>query len=214
MRGQWWTTEARGKLLRVLTGTYEPQQTALFERHVRPGHTVLDVGAHAGFYTLLASRLVGPRGAVWAFEPEPRNARALQRHVAINRCDNVCIEQAAVAEGEGEARFSTGTGSGTGSLSDGGTLTVRTVGLDRFCADHAIEPSAIKIDVEGAEAAVLRGAAHTLRRHRPVLFLSTHGPDAHAASLALVREHGYRAQPILGTDPETASELLCVPRAD
>jgi len=211
LRGRWWLPASRGKVLRILNGTYEREQTRLFERHLRPGHTVLDVGAHVGYYTLLSSVLVGDAGRVWAFEPNPANAAFLRRHVEVNGRVNVRVEQAAVADADGTARFDFGTGSGTGHLADAGALEVRTLRLDGFCAEHGIRPDAVKIDVEGAELSVLRGAGDTFAAHRPVLFLSTHGAEVHRACLAWLRETGYQASPILGGDVETTTELLAVP---
>jgi FkbM family methyltransferase len=211
LRGRWWLAESRGKIARVLLGTYEPEQTALFERWLRPGDTVLDVGAHVGYYTLVAATLVGGLGRVWAFEPNPANARFLREHVRINKLEHVAIEQLAVSDREGTARFARGSGSGTGHLDEGGALEVPTVSLDGFCARHRVAPAAIKIDVEGAELAVLEGAGDVIRRHRPVIFLSTHGPRVHAQCLALLRAAGYTLSAILGSDVEHTSELLCVP---
>lgn len=211
LRGRWWLPASRGKVLRILGGTYEPEQTRLFEAHVAPGATVLDVGAHVGYYTLLSAVLTGPTGRVLAFEPNPANAAFLRRHVAINGLDNVRVEQAAVSDAEGTARFDFGSGSGTGRLADSGAIEVRTVTVDGVCAEHGLVPAALKIDVEGAEAAVLRGAAATLERARPVVFLSTHGPDAHRKSLDLLRGHGYWLAPILGPDLDDAAEVLALP---
>ena len=208
LRGRWWLPASRGKLLRILGGTYEPEQTRLFEQLLRPGHTVLDVGANVGYYTLLASVLVGDAGRVHAFEPEPKNAGFLRRHTSINRRDNVRVEQAAVSDREGTARFDFGSGSGTGHLADAGAIKVRTLRLDDYCAQHGLAPNAIKIDVEGAEMSVLHGARETLVRHRPILFLSTHGAEVHAASLAFLRGLGYGVSPILGGDVEHTTEVL------
>lgn len=211
LRGRWWLPASRGKVLRILNGTYEREQTRLFERHLRPGATVLDVGAHVGYYTLLSSVLVGDAGRVHSFEPNPANAEFLRRHVRINRLSNVRVEQAAVSAVAGTARFDFGTGSGTGRLADAGALEVRTVRLDDYCAEHGLAPSAMKIDVEGAEMHVLAGGLATLARHRPVLFLSTHGPEAHAGSMGLLRGLGYALSPILGSDLDATSEVLALP---
>ena len=89
LRGKQWLAESGGKVLRVLGGTYEPEQTRAFEELVKPGDTVLDVGAHVGYYTLLSSVLVGASGRVFAFEPNPRNYHYLDQHVYLNRCRNV-----------------------------------------------------------------------------------------------------------------------------
>ena len=211
LRGRWWLPASRGKILRILNGTYEREQTRLFERHLRPGATVLDVGAHVGYYTLLSSVLVGEAGRVHSFEPNPVNAEFLRRHVRINRLSNVRVEQAAVAERAGTARFDFGTGSGTGRLADAGALEVRTVRLDDYCAEHGLAPSAMKIDVEGAELSVLAGGRETLARHRPVIFLSTHGAEVHRASLQVLRGLGYTLSPILGSDLDATSEVLALP---
>ena len=210
LRGRWWLPASRGKVLRILGGTYEPEQTRLFEEHVRPGATVLDVGAHVGYYTLLSAVLAGPSGRVVAFEPDPANASFLRRHVALNRLGQVTVEEAAVSDRAGTARFGRGSGSGTGHLAGEGGVEVRTVTVDGVCGEQGLTPSAIKIDVEGAEAAVLRGARETLARARPVVFLSTHGPEAHAASLALLRELGYALSPILGGGIDTTPEVLAL----
>lgn len=208
LRGRWWDPTSRGKILRILNGTYEPEQTRLFEQLLRPGGVVLDVGANVGYYTLLASVLVGDGGSVHAFEPEPRNAEFLRRHLRINGRRNVTVQQAAVSDHAGTARFDFGTGSGTGHLVDAGALEVRTLRLDDYCAEHALAPAAVKIDVEGAEMSVLHGARETLARHRPTIFLSTHGAQVHAASLGFLRGLGYRLRPILGGDVETTTEVL------
>jgi FkbM family methyltransferase len=211
LRGRWWLPASRGKVLRILGGTYEPEQTALFREHLRPGATVLDVGAHVGYYTLLSSVLVGPVGRVFAFEPNPVNHGFLGRHAAVNGCRNVTVVQAAVSDRDGTARFDFGSGSGTGHLAEGGALEVRTVALDGFCAEHGITPSAIKVDVEGAEMEVLRGAEDTVSRARPVIFLSTHGAEVHRRCLAWLRGRGYALSPILGGDVEATTEVLCLP---
>lgn len=211
LRGRWWLPASRGKVLRILGGTYEPAQTAAFQRHLRPGDCVLDIGAHVGYYTLLSSALVGDTGRVVSFEPDPRNARFLRRHVRINGRHNVRVEEAAVSDTGGSARFAHGTGSGTGRLDRSGGFEVRTLRLDDYCAERAIVPNAVKIDVEGAELAVLSGGRETIRGARPVVFLSTHGAEAQRACLAFLREADYDIAPIGGRDVESSSELLCSP---
>jgi len=211
MRGMFWAPASGGKLLRVLLGSYEREQTALFRQLLAPGDIVGDIGANVGYYTLLAARLLGGRGRIVAFEPEPRNAAFLRRHAAVNRAARKLaqVEQAAVGAANGTARFSAGTGSGTGHLADGGELEVRMVKLDDYLAAEKLAPTHLKIDVEGAECDVLCGAMETLRRHRPTIFLSTHGPTPHAACMKLLGELDYRFDPIIGADAATTTELLC-----
>lgn len=211
LRGYWWLPSSRGKVLRVLRGTYEPEQTAHFVRWIGPGATVIDVGAHVGYYTLLASMLAGDSGSVWAFEPEPTNAAFLRQHMYLNHCNNVHVEEVAVSNASGRARFVCGKGSGTGHLDGSGDMEVRTVRLADFCAARGIKPSALKIDVEGAETEVLEGARELIRSSRPVIFLSTHGPALHRQCLSWLRDDGYSVHPILGGDIDDATEILALP---
>lgn len=209
LRGRWWCPAGGGKVWRVLGGSYETGQTARFIGHVSPGDVVLDLGAHVGYYTLLAAALTGPSGRVFSFEPNPRNARYLRHHVRINRCRNVEVVEQAVCDHSGEVRFGLGTGSGTGHIAETGAVSVRSVTLDDFCAERAVTPSVMKIDVEGAERRVLEGAAAALRSARPLIFLSTHGAEQAAACRSVLSRLGYRMTAIDdGPEPE---DHLCVP---
>jgi FkbM family methyltransferase len=211
LRGSWWLLQSPGQPGRVLSGTYEPRHTGLFRQWVQRGATVLDIGAHAGYYTLLGSALAGPGGTVWAFEPEPRNCRYLRRHVTINHRTNVRVEEIAISDSAGWAPFRFGKGSGTGMLDEAGDIRVRTNSLDSLCESRSIAPSLIKIDAESAEVRVLLGAARTLAEHRPVLLLSTHSEELHLECLHLLESAGYRTEPITGPDALRTSELLCLP---
>jgi FkbM family methyltransferase len=208
LRGCRWSPAAGGKVLRLFLGTYEPQQTALFERQIGPGDVVFDVGANAGYYTLLAARRVGPRGKVIACEPDPRIAAFLRLHVEANCLRNVTVVESALGVESGAARFCRGTGTGTGRISDAGDLTVRVQTLDGLSHEHGLLPTHIKIDVEGAELDVLSGGRRTLRRARPTIFLSTHGTQVHGDCCRLLQEHGYFLSAIGGGEFASAPELL------
>lgn len=209
LRGRWWLPAAGGKVWRVLGGTYEAAQTRAFERLVSPGDAVLDLGAHLGYYTLLASLLVGRAGRVFAFEPNPLNAWFLRRHAGLNACRNVVVEEAAVLDRCGEIGFQPGSGSGTGHVSDSGSVRVRALRLDDFVQRHDLRPSIIKIDVEGAEGAVLAGAREVLCAHRPLIFLSTHAAGIHGACERILRACDYRLEALAPGGP--SGEALCVP---
>jgi hypothetical protein len=98
----------------LLAGCFETSELAFVERFLRPGMTVLDLGAHHGLYTLLASKRVGKQGRVISFEPSPRERRALRLHVAINRCWNVEIQGAALGDENTERNLFVVQGSQTG----------------------------------------------------------------------------------------------------
>jgi FkbM family methyltransferase len=173
-------------------GTYEREAQRVFRDTVREGDVVLDVGANAGFFTLLAAKRVGPRGMVYAFEPLPRNLEYLRRHVAANGLANVQVLPLALSSRAGVARFGTAASPAMGRLSEDGEVEVRTEALDDLVASGRVAPPQfIKMDVEGAEYEVLTGAASVMQRERPVLLLSTHGWREHERCCTLLRDWGY-----------------------
>jgi FkbM family methyltransferase len=168
-------------------GIYEYRKRRLFERYVKPGMTVFDMGAHTGFYTLIASKLAGKAGQVFAFEPNPRNLGFLGRHLRINRVQNVTVMDVAASDRNGTASFDESAVSQTGRLAARGQLTVKTAAVDDLGLPN---PDVIKMDIEGGEYAALRGMKRILSQ-RPILFLATHGDDIRAHCLQLLREFGY-----------------------
>jgi FkbM family methyltransferase len=170
----------------VATKGWEPGQTALLGERVQPGMTVLDGGAHVGYFSCLAARLVGPRGLVLAFEPAPRNFELLQANVWRNGFTNVvCLPWALGAEaGFAQLRLSaTNTGDHRLHGGDGAreTVTVRVAALDEVLA---IRPPVdiVKLDVQGSEEAALRGMNRLLAASPRVLVALELSPaDALAA---------------------------------
>lgn len=161
-------------------GEWEPGETALLGSHLRPGMTFLDVGAHVGYYTVLAGRLVGPRGLVLAFEPDPRNYELLTANVWRNGLSNVVCFPWAVSDRSGFVelhRCSRNTGDHRVYAVDDPreTLRVRCAALDSVLA---VRPpvDVVKIDVQGAEEAVVRGAERLLSASPDVLLTVEFGP--------------------------------------
>jgi FkbM family methyltransferase len=212
LRGNWWQLASGGKITRLLLGTYEPEQSGLFRTHIRPGDQVLDIGASVGYYTLLSARLVGISGRVVSFEPDPNNLQFLRSHVEQNRLAQVTILPVALSDETGTARFGGGTGTGTGRLCQEGECEVAVRRLDDVAAEMDLRPQHLKVDVEGAEMAVLRGGQKLIEKHRPTIFLSTHNgivPGVHRQCCELLTAWGYRLSPITGESLDNASELLC-----
>ena len=166
-------------------GTNElPVQIALVDA-LGPGDVFVDVGANVGFFSLLAARLVGPAGAVYAIEPVPANVRRVEANARRNRFDNVTTIAAAATERTGTTTLVLAVHPGGAAVASAGsppdpagTLDVRTVSIDDLVATGQIRPpDVIKIDVEGAELDVLVGCATTLRAHRPVVVCEVDGRD-------------------------------------
>ena len=172
-------------------GTYERDAQQVFVEHVHEGDTVYDVGANVGFFTLLASKLAGRRGRVYAFEPLPRNVGYLERHVSLNGCENVSILPIAAAAASGTARFAVAHNPSQGGISDRGELEVETRSLDDLVDGGAPPPRFMKIDVEGAESDVLAGASRILRESHPTILLSTHGWKQHELCCSTLKGYGY-----------------------
>lgn len=139
--------------------------------HISPSMTVVDVGANVGVYTALFSQLVGPSGRVIALEPAPDNWRALSKALATNLWSNVELHQVAAADRAGRMSFERSSyNSGNNALSadgrSGGGLEVDVAPLDSIVAGRKVH--FIKIDVQGWEASVLRGARQTLSENQPL----------------------------------------------
>jgi len=183
-------------------GVYEPDVVEAMHEHIRTGMVAVDCGAHIGYHTLLLAKLVGASGKVYAFEPLPENFAVLCENVAINGYRNVTAENKAVAEQTGCLRLARGQWqpndrdplTSVSRLSEEGDLEVAVVALDDYFADKQVD--FIKVDVEGAEARVLEGARSLLRRCRPTLIVSVHGFTEDHPALQLLRELGYRCQPL------------------
>ncbi len=86
-------------------GSWEPEVVRSIQKHVMARMTVLDIGAHSGFYSLLLSRLVGDEGRVFAFEPLPANFRILEENLSLNQIQNVVVRREAVSDRSGEISF-------------------------------------------------------------------------------------------------------------
>ena len=193
-------------------GSYEYNKQKLFSNTIQPGSVVFDIGANVGFYTLLASELVGPSGCVVALEPWPANVKLLRRHVDMNHCANVTILDCAVGGADGTARFAEGPNNSQGHLSAAGALEIKLVTLDLLVLQKQIPaPDYLKIDIEGAEFEALKGAIDTLAQFHPVIFLATHGSEVHVACCDLLTSLDYQLSPVTGNRVEDASELLAVP---
>ncbi len=183
-------------------GTYEPEKQKLFEKIVKKGDIVFDIGAQVGFYTLLASELVGPGGKVFAFEPLPRNIFFLKKHLEINKIKNVEIASAAVSENGGRAYFEEGLSSSVGHLTDKKTETeVAVISLDDWILGRKIpKPDVIKIDAEGAENDILKGALKILIEYQPQILLSAHSVELREKCTELLKSLGFNISIGAGKD--------------
>jgi FkbM family methyltransferase len=155
----------------LLSGRYESHLTAVFERYCTPGMTVIDVGANLGYYSLLASRLVGPTGRVIALEPNSEDCRLLLSSVRLNGVSNVQLLPVAADAATGWAYYSTHVGSNGGLIEDGDLLSHPGNVVPTFRLDDLVDGPVgfLKMDVEGAEGRVVQGATQIIERDRPIV---------------------------------------------
>jgi FkbM family methyltransferase len=167
----------------VNLGAWEPGETAQFRQLVRPGDTVIDVGANIGWYTLLSASLVGPAGQVIAFEPAPPALVLLRRSIATNRLVNVAIEPRALSDRHGSLTlhlhpWNRGHHSIVEDSDHAGAVEVEALPLDEYLQGRDAEIGLIKIDVEGAEGLVLAGMRETIHKRLPRAMIVEYTPGA------------------------------------
>ncbi len=190
-------------------GSYEYEKQLLLQKLIKEGDIFFDIGANAGFYTLLASSLVGKRGHVYAFEPVEENLRYLREHLLLNHSDNVTVIDAAVSESSGQSTFASGPNRSMGRLSPQGQIQVQMVTIDALIAQREVaRPDFIKIDVEGGELGVLKGARLTLATFKPQIFLATHGEAVHGGCCELLKSIGYRLSSLDDRSVDNSDELF------
>jgi len=179
-----------GKLVFAFREHYEPEleylQTLLF-----PGATFVDVGANLGIYTLVASRIVGPSGSVIAFEPSVQSFPLLQKNIMLNSLTNVTAFPVALSEKAGRVRLyhagscPSGNSLGHHPSFPGGFETVLAESLDDVLQRiPAGRVDVIKMDVQGAEELVLRGAQKTLTSKNPAIIFEFYPEGADLLGLS------------------------------
>lgn len=204
-----------------MTGLYEPPMTRVMQHHLPAGGTAVDLGANWGYFSLLAAASVGAAGSVLALEPDPRQFDALSRNVTLNDFAQVTPLQMAASSGEGRVTLvgydDADANRGVSRIEDSGSgirdraerrFEVRAASVDLLTASLP-RVDVVKIDVEGAEDAVLEGMRDGLaaRRYRALLLelhpdlLRAKGVDP-ASCVAMLRDHGYRGWTI---DPSSGA---------
>ncbi len=201
----------------VYINRIEQKQTNEFVKQLKFGNIVFDIGANVGYYTLLASKLIGEKGKVFSFEPVVRNLVFVYDHVRINKLKNVIILPFACSEQSKLEIFSFGPDCAQGHItknviaseinSDTHTF-VNTIKVDEFVSKYKILPDIIKMDVEGAELLVLKGAKETLLKCKPKIFLSIHSAELELSCKEYLKDFSYNF--ILLDEKERPSvEYLC-----
>lgn len=163
-----------------MRGSYEPYEKEIFKKLIRVGDIVLDVGAHIGYHTLTMARLVGDKGKVIAFEPDPINFAILEKNIAANKYSNITAIKKGIAESTKNSNrdFYFPLNNNSGSLIEdkkyprGSSIKIDTVSLDDFINNYLGDRvDFIKVDVDGGEHFVIQGMHSTLKKDSLVVLM-------------------------------------------
>jgi FkbM family methyltransferase len=167
-----------------LNGEYEPNTTNLFLKTISKGDLVLDIGANIGLYTLLAARIVGQNGKVYAFEPDPKNYDLLLKNIKINGYKNVVPIQKAVSDRNEIRKLFLRENTTMNSLSNNledncptGFINVETITVDNFFENKSpANLKLIKMDIEGAEMLALLGMSRIIETNKNLSIITEFNP--------------------------------------
>jgi FkbM family methyltransferase len=199
-----------GEVIRILPkyrhASWNADEYHAFRHALAPGAVALDAGASVGSYALLFGQWVRPHGRVYAFEPAPDSREALERHIALNGIADVVVPVGkALSDRAATASFVLAGLHGISRLAlahEPASAIVETTTIDEFCERERVRPDLIKIDVEGAELAVLRGARETIRARRADLALFVEFHPSLWPSMGVTRDAMAAELAALGLTPE------------
>lgn len=179
----------------LFQGSYQEDVLLWIKYFCRRGDIVYDVGAFHGLMSIVASKAVGPKGRVIAFEPNARSSAYMQYHLRLNNCRNVTVEPIGLMDREGELPFyvprsvSSWNASFTRDFADSRhevePFRIPCSTLDGYVRESGLVPKLIKIDTEGTDFAVVRGGRQTIERYRPALIVEFNPISAERAATSI-----------------------------
>jgi len=189
--------------LAMLFGRYEPDVVREITSTPDPIKVAYDIGAHIGFMSLVLMKRVGTKGKVFAFEPVPENLASIEQLISLNRIDGLIqVVPLAVGDNNGNQNMVLWQSPFMYLLEDAldeqkagfcARIEIETCTLDEFVFERRNPPpDFMKIDVEGAETKVLRGAAKTVKTYSPRMVIEIHGPRYACETWDLVQGFGYK----------------------
>jgi FkbM family methyltransferase len=194
----------------LFEGMYQQDVLLTLRNLVHPGDCVVDVGGHHGLMAVVAAKAAGPQGLVVSFEPNPTARRIFLENCKLNGVPNIRLEPLALSDGNGHAKFyiQKGAVSWNSSFFDNFAsqhgrdeieqIEVNMTTLDAYATDQALKPAFIKIDAEGSEFLILRGAMKTIQKHNPFISMEFNPESARTANTSVeemqkvLENEGYR----------------------
>ena len=198
-------------------GSYESETASWLEKQIHEGMTFIDIGAIAGYFVLLGSSCVGNNGLTLAFESVPVNHSTINAHLEVNAISNVKLEGMVISDTNGEVEFTIEDNNANSHISDidishaissvREVLKVKSIRLDDYLDKNNLRADVMKIDTEGAEVSVLKGATATLKKDKPICIVSVHSQECRDGCIDILQDCGYRIEKLEGFE----QELCCFP---
>ncbi len=197
---------------------YEPETTRMFWTWAQHARVVLDIGAHVGYFSLLAAH-ANPRCQVFAFEPMAANVARLHGHIRLNGRSNIHPIESAVGDHHGTSAFYCGADVGAPLSSSAAYEYVQRqpqvrsfqspiTTVDRFVADHSLTAvDLVKIDTETTESHVLDGMRETIARFRPRIIVEVLGSGMPERIDAIARRHHYKSYLLTAAGPDLRDRI-------
>lgn len=173
--------DSKDPLQLSINGIYEEFETSLVNKEIKQGDVVLDIGAHIGYYTLIFAKLVGKKGRVYAFEPDPTNFALLKQNVEINGYKNVILVQKAVSNKNGKLELFLGEVNTAdhriyNSHDARKFIKIESIKLDDYFKDYKGKISFVKIDIQGAEKVAVLGMSELLKKNKSIKIITEFWP--------------------------------------
>src|SRR3989338_5856384 len=165
----------------ILSGKWEDFESEVFKKNINVGDTVVDVGAHIGYYSIIVANAVGISGKVFAFEPEPKNFELLKKNVEVNGYKNVVLIEKAISSKSGKSNLfinkeNTGDHRIFASNHQRSSIIVDSTTLDDFFKDKKKKIHLMKMDIQGAEMDALVGARNVLKKGEELKLITEFWP--------------------------------------
>ena|SRR5256885_4093090 len=154
-----------------ITSEYERNETELVKTEIKEGDFVVDIGANIGYYTLIFAKLVGRKGRVYAFEPEPHSFKLLKKNVEENKHQNIILEQKALGNKDGKVTMQLSNSNTEHRIlydekSTSELIDVNSIRLDDYFRDLNSKINFIKMDAEGSEGKIIEGMSTLLQQNK------------------------------------------------
>lgn len=178
----------------LVSGKWEEYEAEIFKKNIKKNDVVLDIGAHIGTYTLIAAKIVGNKGRVYAFEPDSINFTLLKKNVEENGYKNVVLINKAVSDKDSEQElFISKENAGDHRIYNPGdqrsSIKIKTVTLDSFFKNKSKTINLIKMDIQGSEFSALTGAKKMIKENKNIKILSEFWPKGLELSGSSAKEY-------------------------